>query len=49
MIASMSKEELTKQAAIAKLATIQRKKVALSVASVAIASLAVALNLKRRS
>jgi len=49
MIASMTKEELAKAAAIAKTAAVRRKKVALSVASVAVASIAVALNFKRRA
>jgi len=49
MIATMTKEELAKQAVVAKTAAVRRKKVALSVASVAVASIAVALNLKRRS
>jgi len=48
MIASMTKEEQAKQAAIARESALQRKKVALSVAGCAIASIAMAV-FKRRS
>jgi len=44
MIQSLTKEELAKQAALAKTATIQRKKVALSIAGVALASFAFLFN-----